>query len=296
MALTIGCSSVPGTVLAERTSEDWLSILPQDAFLYLTAGLSPDSRDIVKSVLEADGDVGAVIDRTDRIYAAVRTAQAGGGEIAEPGGAVRGIYAILMGSYPSSLASLSLSLNDQWDRQRIGRGREKEYWASVSGDIKLSLPHRRVLLMSSEDIKSLMTGYTTGGADKIRWPEGLLEVADTAEVLAYVPRFNELPLPVAAQVKAPIRETWAWLGRTQDHSFDANTVFCMETAQDADRFTRAARLLVVFLLKGAQVEDLSSRLDKVEVSRLDSKVVLSGLILNRRDLEMLIQYFREGQE
>ena len=295
VSLLLGCASVPGTVLTERTSGDWLSLLPQDAFLYLTANLSPESRAGVKAVLGAEGGASTVIDRTDRLYAAVRAAQSGGGEITDPAAVENGLYAILMGNYPSTLAALSLSLDDEWTRRRIGRGRANVYWVAQPGDFKVSLPHRRVLLFSSEDIASLMSGYERGVDSRVHWPDGLLDVAGSAEILAYAPRFDALPLPMSAQVKAPLRETWAWLGRTRDRDFEVNTVFCLETAQDADRFTRAARLLVVFLLRGAEVKDLTGRLERVEVARIDEKVVLSGLVLTQGDLERLILYFRKGE-
>jgi hypothetical protein len=267
LLLVAGCATVP-----VRPAAQWLGALPDNATLYVSLDVER-SVDVLRAALERAGpesrEVGPMLERTDRLYAAV--------ERADPSSPAR-LSLVALGSYPAGLIRSRLCSSRSWETVKSSAG---TYYVSAKAGVQVGVPKGYAVLVSTGAIETLLARFAAPVAPPL--PAEVAEGMERADMVLYLP---ELPggLPGAPGGAAlPIREVWLDVRRTADR-YDVAGTCNTATERDARSLVLLARLALVAWMRAQNLPDPIERLKTVTVTSEGAQVKLAGLSFAKDEL------------
>jgi hypothetical protein len=136
--------------------------------------------------------------------------------------------------------------------------------------------------------------YGSGSLRPSLIPDEVLEEMDSSDLVVYIPSMSGNSMFSPAGVELPEGE--AWMAATSDAGgFALRGRFVLRDETAGAGFTRAVKLLLLYLLKKIEVEDLGSRLGKLEVGIEGKRIRVDGLALSSEEMKRLVQWFVAGE-
>ncbi|MCX7031557.1 MAG: hypothetical protein NTU62_15750 [Spirochaetes bacterium] len=260
-----GCATAP-----VRPAAQWLGVLPGDATLYVALDVT-SSAEVLRAALEQAGpdlrEVVPLLERTDRLYAAVETAE----------GSPSRVSMIALGTYPAGLIRSRLCGSRSWKTVKSPAGK---YYVSAKAGLQVSVPKGYAVLVSSGSIETLLARFDVPIASAM--PAEVADDMDRADLVLYLP---ELPggFPATASVSVPIREVWLDARRAGDRYEVAGTCNTA-TERDARSLVLLVRFGLVTWMRAQGLSDISGRLKSVTVAAEGAQVKLSGLSFGQDEI------------
>ena len=278
LVLLASCATVP-----KRSPAQWLGILPEDATMYVSFAVT-GSADLVRKALKEAGpdlqDVGSLLDRTQRLVAAVTLTK---------GTPVRFDVAAL-GGYPSGIIGMRLRGNKEWAETS---GTSGKYWQWSKAGLQMVIPNNGILLASNGGIERLLSHWTSPVALSIP-PDAALDMQSSDFVL-YMPELPGNLTESAAQkgMSLPIQEVWlnAQKGKS---GYELSGTVNTSSGQKAQVLAIALRLGLVAWLRSQNIVDAGERLKTVTVTAAGLQVKLAGLHVTNEEIIPLFLSFVKG--
>jgi hypothetical protein len=259
--LLASCATVP-----QRTSSEWLGVLPAGATAYASLAVR-GSADFIKKALKDAGpgfqDVGSLVDMTKRLVCSVTVAK----------GSPARFSVVGLGNYPSGLIGLRLSGNKDW---KWRKGASGPYWEWSKAGIQMTIPNNGILLAANGAVDALLARW--GAPVPLTVPPDVAGDMETTDLVLYLP---ELPGGLAQSAEAsgmriPIKEIWVDAARGQGGyalTGTANT----GSEKEAKLLALVLRLGLVAWLRSENVPNVADRLKTVTVTAGGVQVKLAGL-------------------
>jgi hypothetical protein len=193
LLLVAGCATAP-----VRPASQWLGALPGDAMLYLSLDVGR-SADVLRAALERAGpetrEVGPMLERTDRLYAAVEKAASS---------SPARLSLLALGSYPAGLIRSRLCGSRSWNTVKSTAG---TYYVSTKAGLQVGVPKGYAVLVSTGAIETLLARFAAPVAPPL--PAEVAEDMERADLVLYLPELpGGLPGTPGGAVSLPIREVW----------------------------------------------------------------------------------------
>jgi hypothetical protein len=266
LLLITGCATAP-----VRPAAEWLGVLPDAATLYVSLDVER-SADVLRSAFEQAGpsasEVEPLLERTDRVYAAVETAE----------GAAARISMVALGSYPAGLIRSRLCGSRSWDTVKSPAG---TYYVSTKTGLQVGVPGRYAVLVSSGSMETLIARFKAPIAPAI--PPDAAEGMDTADLALYLPELPGILPGVSGGVSLPIREVWLEARRAGDR-YEVTGTCNTASERDARSLVLLVRLGLVAWMRTQDLADVSGRLATVAVTAEGSQVTLAGLSFTKEEI------------
>lgn len=272
------CATVP-----KRAPSEWLGVLPEDATMYVSFAV-PGSADLVKKALKDAGpdfqDVGALMDRTDRMVAAVTLAK---------GAPVRFDVAAL-GNYPAGIIGMRLSGNKEWKESSSSSGK---YWQWSKAGLQMGIPNNGILLASNGGIEQLLSRWTAPIALSIP-PDAAQDMLKSDFVL-YMPELPGNITEGAAQkgLNIPIQEVWLNAVK-QKNGYELSGAVNTTDEREAKLLGLALKLGLVAWMRSQSLPDVAQRLAPVTIKPVGLQVRLAGLRVTNDEIIPLFLSFVKG--
>jgi len=301
-----GCATVP-----PPTGAGWIAALPAGCTAYFFADLKEENRGAARAILDAATEPGLVSDRvmenTDRIYGAVKTIQgnAAPAHAAAPTGAPPDFYAVVEGSFPGVPIRYFLSRMDGWTMAE----RPRLHWIGPDGTPQLCFPSGQAALLTSGDIRPMIERYdaltgraggpeTTASSSRARvdWtrrpviPEVVIEAMAHDELVAYFPDLGGALATGAVRASLPVDRSWirAQSAAGTAGGYTLSGVFELADQRAASGFSGLLRLMLVYILREAEVDGFLGRLKGLELTRRGTTVGVRGLELSAEELARVV--------
>lgn len=272
------CASVP-----KRSPSEWLGILPADATLYVSFSVK-GSADLVKKALKGAGpdfqDVGALMDRTDRMVAAVTLTK----------GTPARFNVAALGNYPSGIIGMRLSGNKEWKESKTPSGK---YWQWSKAGLQMGIPNNGILLASNGGIEQLLSRWTAPIALSI--PPDAAEDMLNSDFVLYMPELPGNVTEDAAQkgLNIPIHEVWLNAVKQKDGYELSGTVNTTDE-REARLLGLALKLGLVAWMRSQNLPDTAERLAPVTIKPVGLQVKLAGLHVTNDEIIPLFLSFVKG--
>ena len=278
LVLLVSCSTLP-----QRSPAQWLGVLPEDATMYVSFSVT-GSADLIKKALKDAGpdfqDVGSLLDRTNRLVAAVTLTR----------GAPARFDIAAFGSYPSGIIGMRLRGNREWRETPTASGR---YWQWSKAGLQMGIPNDGILLASNGAIERLLSRWASPVALTIP-PDAALDMQN-ADFVLYMPELPGNLTESAAQkgMSLPIQEVW--LNAVKGKSgYELSGTVNTSSEQKAKVLALALRLGLVAWMRSQSVVDTAERLKPVTVTAVGLQVKLAGLHVTNDEIIPLFMSFVKG--
>ncbi|MFP4383301.1 MAG: hypothetical protein ACLFSE_04600 [Spirochaetia bacterium] len=306
------CTSVPSPP-EEKEYSSLLSLLPEDAPLYFTAGVNRNG-ELLTEIFSRTGmlkgnTLDTLIKRTSLAVGAVSS-------LPETEGELPGIALLLRGEFPNTLIKMGLSLDAGWLRHTISGGETPyEAWVNeTSGLFLVFLDHRTLFAASGEPEKhpDIAADYRKGTNSNTRYPGFVHEKFFDSGISVYMDTRifgsegpGNIPVPLGRGVfegiitlKLPIRESGLTLDPAesdQERPYRLSGFFRLGSSRQAKVFQGSFRFII---LGWAVREGYNSKeiIRDVTVERDDDRVVFSGIPLSQKDITGLFPKKEEQDE
>ncbi len=238
------------------------------------------------------------LEKTDQIYGACKV-----GQEKNPV-----FYLAAGGRFPVAAIRFGLSHGDDWEHVELpktGRLPKRDnrmgdsYWISRRTPIQVYLTRESSMLACTEDIRPMIELYrdrlyhrTSSLASII--PAEVLEEMDISNMVVYFPSMSRNSLLSPAEVELPEGEVWmAAEGEGEGFALRGRFVLRDETAGAG--FTRAVKLLLLYLLKKIEVEDLGAKLRIIRVDAEGKQIRVDGLTLSSNEMMSFVRRILSGE-
>ena len=303
------CATVP-----RQSTGDWLTALPGDGTVYFSITLTPEIRAVMVDpfielgLFSVNGemskievrDLMSMVDRMERIHGSVR--------LTPDSSPV--LYAVVEGRFPASAASILLNRSGDWRKRSVkitGVTGMHRYWINEAGSLQVSVPRSRVLLVSNEDVRYLLQSYLRtippagpgffppeAGPPDAGSPDGRTPADRTpadslpsrafasTDILAIVPELKRLA--ALGSLKENVRNAWILIDG-EEETFHLQTGLGLATQGDAAKFTLGVRLILLYLLKTGDLDDLSGKLKEARIVSRGNFIYITDLRLSKDELK-----------
>jgi hypothetical protein len=276
--LLASCASLP-----QRSPSEWLGILPEDATMYVSFSVK-GSADLVRKALKDAGadfqDVGSLMDRTDRLVAAITLAK----------GSPTRFNVAALGNYPAGIIGMRLGGNKEWKESATPSG---TYWQWSKAGLQMGIPNNGILLASNGGIERLLSRWASPIALTIP-PDAAQDMLKSDFVL-YMPELPGNLTESAAQkgMSLPIQEVWMNAVKGKDGYVLSGTVNT-SSEREAKVIALALRLGLVAWMRSQSMPDAGERLKTVTVQPVGLQVKLAGLNVTNDEIIPLFLSFVKG--
>jgi hypothetical protein len=272
------CATVP-----ERRQAEWLGVLPGNATLYASLGVSGSAAFLKKQIAAAGSglqDVGSLIDMTRRLVLSVTISKEAPTQFA----------VVALGGFPSGIIGMRLAGNKEWKQQTGPAG---SYWQWSKAGLQMSIPNDGILLASNSSVEPLLTRWKSPLALAV--PPDVADDMEKADLVVYMPELPGGLAESAAQkgMRIPIQEVWLKAVKVPtgyDVSGTANT----GSEQEAKLLTLVLRLGVVAWMRTQNVPNAAERLKSISVAPSGVQVKLAGLHLTEEEIVPLFVSLLKG--
>ncbi|NOY10103.1 MAG: hypothetical protein GXP33_14820 [Spirochaetes bacterium] len=259
-----------------RASEDWFALLPSHSGIYIYLDKNRTAamvENVLKSMDLFDNDIKFILSKTTKIYGAV-----------DFSGDSEPVLSILtLGSYPSSLIGLRLSMNREWKRRKSIR----PYFVSGSNKMEISLPGNNVILISQGKIEEMLKNYQSPPVFKM--PMEVKNDLHSSDFLVFFPLFSEGTAlnNNLSSMKTTVNELWL-TGRRDGEMFKLNGVFGLSSEKQAKLFAVVFKFIITAWLRQEKVQNIGKLLKSVVVKADGNFVRISGLKLPEKKITSLL--------
>jgi len=224
-----------------------------------------------------DANVDAFFDRTERIYAGIKTGVEG----------ERVFHLVSQGEYPKNLLGFVFS------KQRGFVRKQKPYshWENIEEGIRVASAGSGYLLISNGDAESMFSGIDGNGYPFPSWVQEGLENSALAVYVPYVKAFSEL----SANTQLPIlpdgfgvSSLFVVLFPGDASTYRLTLVLGAESEQDAQAFVSLGKLLLLKRAKEKGNKAVMSLMHDVTIAAEGNSVRVEGLILHEDEVKSLI--------
>jgi hypothetical protein len=272
LALTGLLASCP-TIPANKTSGDWLGILPRDASFYLYINHT-QANPVLKAILKKSGQdspsIEAVLDNTVKSYLSVRLMPQGGSEVSF----------VLLGGYLRGYIRGVLKNSKDW----IQVNDSVSYFQNTNQKIQVALPEPYMLLVSTGDIKNMLTNRKDQSVYPLQKQIDL--DMDSSDLLLFFPLGLENNLADKLRInwrKISVQGIWL-TARARDDGYIFSGIFLIANQTGARLFSTIFKLTLAALLRDIDVERAGRRLKDVQVLVVDNRVKITDLFFSNDEL------------
>ena len=270
LLLLASCATLP----PPKSSEEMLSALPPESTFFASVNVDT-AGGLVLEVLDRVGLTSRTVDkfwaRTERLFVAVQLSPAG----------PPAISAISMGSYPLGLIRFQLNTSKEWKKIKS----DTVYWQHRRENLQIAVPESNLILIPSGSMERIL--HRLENPLPMPVPEEVIEAMESSSLVIYFP-----VLPTTPQMQnLPIQTVWLSLLRNRDNgqdggleSYDLKAVFYLSEGKDPRILAMLFRLLVMIMMRNAEMDNVASRLKALEITVDEARVRLSGLNLNTEEL------------
>ncbi|MBN1799581.1 MAG: hypothetical protein JW822_13480 [Spirochaetales bacterium] len=269
VVLLTGCPTIP----VDKTSGDWLGILPRGNSFYMYLNhktTNPLIKAILKKAGQASSDIEAILDRTEKSYMSVLLKPKADPEIS----------LVLLGGYPKGYIHGALKKNKEW--QQIEGS--YTYFKNINTPLQIAIPKAYMLLVSNNNIGTMLTHYE--GARIFPLAEDIDLDIDTSDLLLFFPLGLENDMADKLKIdwrKISIQEIWI-TGHSKDTGFVFSAVFLIANDTGARLFSTIFKLTLISLLREIDVASAGERLKNVQVLIEGTKVKITNFYLSEEEL------------
>jgi hypothetical protein len=287
-----GCATIP-----RETAADWTVLLPAGCAAYFSINLSADNRDVVAAVWESlaplDFDSDAALQRTDRVYGALRASE---GRTT--------LYAAAGGRYPKAATRYGFAHSNDWTEvelkstgriSRKGSRSEDVYWINRHTPIQVHLTRDSIFLLATSDLLPMIELYrddryslSNRKAVPARLPEIVLQRMDASDMLVFFPALVSGPLLRPFGASLPVGDVWIEVCQ-DERGYALQGHFVLIEKESGQGFTKILKLLLLYLLKEGEIEGYTKRLKELEFIQRGELVRVRGLNLSEEELVRLIK-------
>jgi hypothetical protein len=272
------CATVP-----ERRQAEWLGVLPRDATLYASLGVTGSAAFLKKQIAAAGPglqDVNSLIDMTRRLVLSITITR----------GVPTQFAVVALGGYPSGIVGMRLSGNKDWKQQSSPAG---TYWQWKKTDLQMSIPIDGILLAANGGVEPLLTRWKS--PLPLAVPPDVVDDMEKADAVVYMPELPGGIAESAAQkgMRIPIKEVWLKAVKTQA-GYDVWGTANTGSEQEARLFTLVMRLGIVAWMKTQNVPNVSERLKSISVAPSGVQVKLAGLHVTEEEIVPLFTSLLSG--
>jgi hypothetical protein len=270
-----GCASAP----ERKTPSSLVDVLPESQTIY--ARVDVESNRNLTSALFPEGQsdenmIQLAAARTDTILFSIDTT--GGGS---------SVYSIIAsGDYPRALLRSKLRKEKHWEKKVHDR---RDYWYSSLLSLSIAFPERGVIMVSSQDIENMIYRYSAG--ERFSLPKELRYEFDISDFVLYMPKPGGDPsgsLSGTAK-KYPIDMIWITMyspltqreGKTM---YNVSIVTVLKNENDADKFEKVVKLLLVAVLKREGIGDISTVIENVDISKDGNYIRITGIPVSEEEI------------
>jgi hypothetical protein len=278
LTVLASCTTVP-----TRSPAQWMGVLPVDATMYVSFAV-PGSADLIKKALKDAGpdlqDIGALMDRTKRMVAAVTLAK----------GAPARFDVAALGGYPSGIIGMRLRGNKEWTESASPSGK---YWQWLKAGIQMSIPNDGILLASNGGIEKLLSRWASPVALPMP-PDAALDMQN-ADFVLYMPQLPGNLTENAAQqgMGLPIQEVWLIAAKGKS-GYELSGTVNTSSERNAKVLSLALRIGLVAWMRSQEMVDVAERLKPVTVTAEGLQVKLAGLHVANDEIIPLLLSFVKG--
>jgi hypothetical protein len=278
LALLSSCATVP-----QRSPSQWMGVLPEDATMYVSFSVT-GSADLIRKALKDAGpdlqDVGSLMDRTQRLVAAVTLTK----------GAPARFDVAALGGYPSGIIGMRLRGNKEWAETSSPSGK---YWQWSKAGLQMVIPNNGILLASNGGIERLLSRWTSPISLSIP-PDAALDMQH-ADFVLYMPELPGNLTESAAQkgMSLPIQEVWL-NARKGSSGYELSGTVNTSSEQKAKVLALGLRLGLVAWMRSQSMVDAAERLKPVTVDAVGLQVKLAGLHVTNDEIIPLFLSFVKG--
>ncbi len=269
LVLLASCQTVP-----QRSSLEWMGVLPGDATMYISVAV-PKSADLIRKTLKASGpaynDVITLSNWTTRLLVSVTVAK----------DAPMSFAAVALGGYPALLLRMSLSGKKEWKEVKEAEG---SYYAWNKANLQLSVPNGSILLAANGQMPTLLSRYKT--PVPLPLPPEVASDMEKTDIVVYMPQLPggigeaSIDQPAAEEsVDRPrlaIRDVWLDAVKTTDGYVLGGTMNT-DTEEQARALSLVVRIGIVAWMKSSNVPDAAQRLRTITVSAEGTSVRVKGI-------------------
>jgi hypothetical protein len=266
LLLIAGCATAP-----MRPAVQWLGALPDTAMLFASLDVQR-SADVLQAALEGAGpdlkDVASMLERTERLYAAVETAD----------GSPAVLSMIALGTYPAGLIRSRLCCSSSWKTVKSPAG---TYYVSTKNGLQVGVPGGYAVLVSTGSMETVLARFAAPIAPPM--PPEAADSMDQADLCLYLP---ELPggfagFPGGADL--PIREVWLEARRSAER-YDVTGTCNTASERDARSLVLLLKIGLVAWMRTQGLADISGRLKGVTVAADGLQVKVAGLSFGQDEI------------
>ena len=286
VVLLASCQTVP-----QRSSLDWLGVLPGDATMYISVAV-PKSADLIRKTLKEGGpaynDVITLSNWTTRLLVSVTMAKE----------TPMSFAAVALGGYPSVLLRMSLSGKKEWKEVKAPDG---SYYAWNKANLQLSVLNNSVLLAANGQMPTLLSRYKT--APPLSLPPEVASDMEKSDVVLYMPQLlggigeGSTDQPAAEESgdrpRLAIREVWLDAVKSNDGYVLGGTMNT-DTEQQARVLSLVVRVGIVAWMKSSNFPDVAERLKSISVSPEGRSVRVKGIGVRDDELVPIILTLLSG--
>jgi hypothetical protein len=267
LVLLASCATVP-----QRTSSEWLGVLPSDATIYASLAVSGSAQFIKKALKDAGPgtqDLATLIDMTKRLVCSVTLAKA----------APARFSVLALGNYPSLFIGMRLAGNKEWAR-RTGPG--GTYYEWLKPGLQVSFPNNGILLASNSGVTALLARWTA--PVRLKVPPEVATDMESTDLVVYLPELpGGLAQASAAGVHIPIREIWMNAVKAKD-GYHLTATANTSSEREAKLVNLVLRLGLVAWLRTQNIPNAAERLKSISVAAIGVQVKVSGLVFSEEEI------------
>jgi hypothetical protein len=275
--LLAGCTSIP----EDKTDEDWMALLPQDASIYFYIRFSDATKEMIKEILFAfqdeDKNLKFLLKKTEKIFGALRYR----------GDEYPFLYTLLVGEYPATL--IKNSLNREWIKEM----EPDEFWFKENSYLEIGVPERHILMVSNGDMAPFIEYFKQ--PEKTPISTDIFSNSGVSELAAYVPDFTLHGFNEITGIPTIIHNIWVKADRMDEH-YSISAHFILENEGSVKGFTSVLRLFLVYFMREGKIQGMAQRLKELEIYTEKNEVMVDGLILSYQELPGLIINLIEGND
>ncbi len=271
--LFCACPTIP----ADKTSGDWLGILPRDANFYLYINHT-QANPLLKAILKKSGQdtpaIEAVLDNTLKSYLSVRLTPQGGSEVSF----------VLLGGYLRGYIRGVLKNSKDW----IQVSDSVSYFQNVNGNTQVALPEPYMLLVSTGDIKNMLTHQKEQSIFPLQKQIDL--DMNKNDLLLFFPVGLENHMADKLRInwrKISVQGIWL-TAQARNGGYIFSGVFLIANQTGARLFSTIFKLTLAALLRDIDVESAGRRLKDVQVLVLDNRVKITDLFFSNDELVNMV--------
>jgi hypothetical protein len=282
----VSCATAP-----QRTSFEWMDVLPADATMYISVAV-PKSAELIHKTLKESGpaykDVITLSDMTKRLFLSVTAPTEGPLQFT----------AVALGGYPATLIGWSLAGNKEWKQVTAPDGK---YFAWNKANLQLSIPNGSVLLAANGQMPALLSRYKT--PVQLPLPPEVVADMEKTDIVIYMPQLPggigepsaDLPVSEGAadRPRLAIRDVWVDAVKTTG-GYRMGGTMNTNTDQQARVLSLLVRIGIIAWMKSNNVPNTAERLRSITVTPQGNSVRVDGIAVKDDELVPLILTLLNG--